>query len=117
MTNPQVVIITFLLAGALPCLSAEPGITGDEHMLSRQVKPINWKRFKESPPRSQHRELSGRILLNSARWGSGWIEKQYKLSANKDRYVVPSQNNERVIRPGCSVAAAPRELFRWISGE
>ena len=105
MTRAQIVIIIVLLTGSHPCLSAEFGKPGDERLLSKRVKPINWTRFKGPLPRSRHRELSALILLNSAKWGSGWIEKEFKLSEEEDRYLVPNQNSEHVIRPGCSVAA------------
>ena len=85
--------------------TGEPVKPVAERQLSKQVKPVNWARFKGLPSGNQQQSLAGQILLNSAKWGSGWIEKEYKLSEQKDRYLVPNKNNEHVIRPGCSVAA------------
>lgn len=95
-----VVPVVFIL-----CISAAQSQSGHKQTtLVRFVKPINWVRFATTLPQNENRELCAQILINSARCGIRWIEDTYKLSPDKDRYLVPSRNSEHVIRPPASVA-------------
>lgn len=95
-----VVPVVFIL-----CISATQSQSGHKQTpLVQLVKPINWERFTVSLPQNETRELCRQMLINSARYGVRWIEDTYKLSPDEDRYLVPSRNNEHVIRPPVSVA-------------
>ena len=50
------------------------------------ITPIDWKRFAGKTEPNDDLVLSGKILLNSARWGSQWIPKRYRDAG--DRYLV-----------------------------
>lgn len=81
-------------------ISAEESIPvrGDE------IRTIDWSRFSEKSRHNDDLRVCSQILRNSARWGSQWIVKTYKLHETGDRFIVENENSEVVIRPPSSVA-------------
>jgi len=83
------------------------------------ITRIDWKRFAGKLKPSAALTLSGKILSNSARWGSQWIPKRYKDAG--DRYLVDldpqkkrSQNQKHAIeaRDPASVAVGLATVIR-----
>jgi len=72
----------------------------------RQSGKIDWRRFDKRVRHGAQMKQCGKLLLNSARYCSQWINKTYKEDPERKMYIVRAANEESVIRPPASAAYA-----------
>ena len=69
------------------------------------VVPIDWSCFEPGPGDDKHVRQCSEILLNVARYNLLWIDKTFKMNADKSLYVHEKMD-ENGIRPSCCAALA-----------
>lgn len=90
-------MITVLLTFGLSVISRA------EEPVGNSVVPVDWKRFRRSPPGSDDYRQAAQILNNNARYNLDWMARTFTEDAGARQYTVPG-TAEHNIRPGASAA-------------
>ncbi len=90
---------------AVVCLAATWAGQGaaQDDSAARWVRGVDWSAFSTDVEPDALLAQAQRITQNGARYCAGWVEATYERT--EDRYLVPYENVEHVIRPPASVAA------------
>jgi hypothetical protein len=94
----------------LVALASTAGSAASEPDTAGLVIPIDWTRFKLPADFSNDYHDAAKLLLGCARYGSGWLDANYKIDPAGSMYVVepPSQSGgqEFVVRAPASTTLA-----------